>query len=81
VHGAGAFRAYANYLLDVRHLLAVRDRLNQSKGDRGPDAWLPPNQAYRCTYVREWERLKRKWDLTIPPAERSAIDSVRLADC
>jgi hypothetical protein len=73
--------AYANYLHDPRHLLAVRDRLNQSKSDRGPDRWLPPNGTYLCTYVREWVRIKDKWRLVVSPGERRAVDSVSRVDC
>jgi hypothetical protein len=73
--------AYANYLQDPGHLLAVKDRLNQSKGDRGPDRWLPPSQNYLCTYVREWVRLKGKWRLTVSTGERQAADSVSTARC
>jgi hypothetical protein len=73
--------AYATYLQDPGHLLAVRDRLNQSKGDRGPDRWLPPSQNYLCTYVREWVRLKGKWRLTVSTGERQAADSVSTARC
>ncbi|MGH7510305.1 MAG: GmrSD restriction endonuclease domain-containing protein [Gemmatimonadales bacterium] len=73
--------AYANYLQDSRHLLAVKDRLNQSKGDRGPDRWLPPSQPYLCTYVREWVRLKDKWRLVISAGERRAVDSISGLHC
>jgi hypothetical protein len=73
--------AYANYLQDRGHLLAVRDRLNQSKGDRGPDRWLPPLQAYLCTYVREWVRLKNKWRLEVSIREGEVADSLISARC
>jgi hypothetical protein len=73
--------AYANYLQDPGHLLAVRDRLNQSKGDRGPDRWFPPNGTFLCTYVREWVRLKDKWRLVISVGERRAVDSVSSVHC
>ena len=41
--------AYAN---DPGVLLSVDDAANQTKGDKGPEAWLPPNADYRCEYAR-----------------------------
>ncbi len=73
--------AYANYLNDPGHLLAVKDRLNQSKGDRGPDRWLPPSPSYLCTYVQEWVRLKNKWRLVVSAGERQVVDSISGLHC
>jgi hypothetical protein len=68
--------AYANDLSDPRHLIAVDDALNQSKGSRGPDQWLPPNPAFRCEYGRAWQRIKARWGLTMTTAERSAVEGI-----
>lgn len=57
-------------------LNAIAPRLNQSKGDRGPEAWLPP--ANRCRYVEAWTAVKHRWRLKVDSAERAAL--VRLAD-
>lgn len=73
-------RAFANDLDLDSALIAVTDNLNQQKSDQDPAEWLPPRAAYRCTYVRNWVTIKRKWDLTIDRAEASALRSV-LANC
>lgn len=56
-----------------RDLLGVDDGLNQSKGDKGPEAWKPPRKAYWCTYARQWIGVKHYWDLSVTGAERSAL--------
>lgn len=70
---------YANYLADTLHLLAVRSDLNREKSDKSPDAWMPPDTAFSCTYVAAWEGIKGRWDLDMTVRERQAIDSVRQA--
>lgn len=57
-------------------LNAMPSRLNQSKGARGPEQWMPP--ANRCRYVEIWTSMKIRWRLSVDPAERSAL--VRYAD-
>jgi hypothetical protein len=52
---------YAN---DPGVLLSVGDAANQTKGDKGPEAWLPPNVHYRCEYARRWISIKHRWNLT-----------------
>jgi hypothetical protein len=37
-----------------RDLLVVDDGLNQSKGDKGPEAWKPPRKAYWCVHSKKW---------------------------
>jgi hypothetical protein len=56
-----------------RDLLSVDDGLNQSKGDKGPEAWKPPRRAYRCVYAKRWIGVKHYWDLSVTGAERSAL--------
>lgn len=43
--------AFAN---DPVNLLAVDDGLNQSKGARGPNEWLPPKLDSVCEYLFRW---------------------------
>jgi hypothetical protein len=71
--------SYANDLTDPQ-LIAVTDNVNQSKGDKSPDAWKPPLTSYYCTYARMWVRVKYVWALTITSAEKSAVSSM-LATC
>jgi hypothetical protein len=62
--------AYAN---DPKVLLSTDDGANQIKGDKGPEAWKPPNRDYWCEYSRRWVWIKSDWQLTINPAEDSAL--------
>lgn len=73
-------RAYANDLSDPDQLIAVDASANRSKSDRGPDEWLPPRTEYRCTYARNWIRLKDRWALGVTAAERIALATV-VATC
>jgi hypothetical protein len=62
--------AYAN---DPRVLLSADDAANQIKGDKGPEAWKPPNRDYWCEYSRRWIWIKSDWQLSINPAEKTAL--------
>ena len=39
---------------DLSDLQATSSSVNRSKGDQSIDEWLPPDQAYMCTYVTRW---------------------------
>ncbi|MBW4718373.1 HNH endonuclease family protein [Saccharothrix obliqua] len=59
---------------DLRNLIAVRGEVNQSKGDRTPAEWMPPNPAYSCAYARIYVGVKARYRLTVTPPEREALD-------
>ena len=65
--------AYAN---DPDVLLAVEDNANQSKGDKGPEAWKPPNRKIWCDYAEQWIEIKTSYDLTATPQERQALEEM-----
>ncbi len=46
---------------DPINLLAVDDGLNQQKGAKGPDQWMPQNKAFRCKYLTMWATLFSKY--------------------
>lgn len=69
-------RAYANALGDAEHLVAVSASANRRKGDKGPDAWLPPDPEARCDYVRSWTAVKSRWGLQSSPAEVRAVERI-----
>ena len=80
-HGAWSWNfyyrcLYANYVGNSIHLLSVRGHENMSKGDRSPEEWLPPNQAYRCEYVRNWLLIKLIWRLRISENEIKTVQKV-----
>jgi hypothetical protein len=65
---------------DLRNLVAVSGKVNQSKGDKTPDEWMPPNASYACSYSRIYVTVKAAYKLTVAPAERSALENA-LATC
>jgi len=50
-------KAKERFANDPLNLLVVDDGLNQSKGAQGPTEWMPPNQAYRCEYLHQWQKV------------------------
>jgi hypothetical protein len=62
--------AYAN---DPDVLLSADAGANRTKGDKGPEAWKPPNHDFWCVYARRWSWIKSDWHLTVNPAEKSSL--------
>ncbi len=81
---SGADRLEPKVLLrlanDPLNLLAVDGPTNQSKGDSDAATWLPPNKGYRCAYVSRQIAVKRRYGLSVTPAERAAMERV-LSNC
>jgi hypothetical protein len=69
-----------NFANDPRNLQATLGWVNQQKGDGDAATWLPPNNAYRCTFVSRIVDVKADYRLWVTPAERDAIARV-LAGC
>ncbi|AYN40930.1 HNH endonuclease [Streptomyces dangxiongensis] len=65
---------------DPLNLLAVDASTNRGKGDGDAATWLPPDKAYRCTYVAAQVAVKKKYGLWVTAAEKSAMRKV-LATC
>jgi hypothetical protein len=69
-----------NMANDPLELLAVSGPTNEQKGDADAASWLPPNNAFRCSYVAIQVAVKIRYDLWVTPAEHQAVASV-LATC
>lgn len=69
-----------NFANDPANLQATLGWVNQQKGDGDAATWLPPNNAYRCTFVSRMVDVKSAYRLWVTPAERDAIARV-LAGC
>ena len=69
--------AYAN---DPAVLLSADASANRQKGDKGPEAWKPPDTAYHCEYARRWVGIKSGWGMTVNAAEKAALEEM-LATC
>lgn len=65
--------AYANFMANEFHLVAVSGHENMSKGDSTPAQWLPPNAAFTCDYLKSWLSVKLIWGLIMNPPETVAI--------
>lgn len=61
---------------DPINLFAVDGPTNQDKGDADAAAWLPPNAAFRCTYVAHQVAVKAAYHLWVTPVERAAMAGV-----
>jgi 5-methylcytosine-specific restriction endonuclease McrA len=77
--GAHAWRParrchFANYLGNNFHLRAVSAHENMSKGEHGPDAYMPPNRKIHCSYLHDWMKIKMIWELSVTPDELNAIE-------
>jgi len=72
-------RQFANDLTRPQ-LIAVTDDSNQAKGDKDPANWLPDN-SYKCNYVVAWIQVKQYYDLTIDPAEKTALTNTLNSWC
>jgi len=65
---------------DPLNLRAVDSSTNRSKGDGDAATWLPPNKAYRCTYVAAQVAVKKKYELWVTSGEKAAMKRV-LSSC
>ncbi|MFD4392624.1 HNH endonuclease family protein [Streptomyces sp. NPDC058495] len=65
--------AYANDQDSATSLVAVTDRVNQSKSDRDPAEWMPPLPEVHCRYAGEWTATKLRWGLSADQAEADAL--------
>lgn len=65
---------------DPRNLVATSRRANQQKKDGDVATWLPPNKAFRCTYVTRQVEVKSTYGLWVTAAEREAMSAI-LAGC
>ncbi|VUD62380.1 hypothetical protein TDB9533_03029 [Thalassocella blandensis] len=60
---------------DPLNLIVVDDGLNQSKGARGPDEWMPPQTNYHCEYLSRWVDVLNKYqDLYLTKSELSIFN-------
>jgi hypothetical protein len=68
---------YAN---DPEVLLSVEAGANRSKGDKGPEAWKPPDKGEWCDYAERWIGIKAGYDLSVNQQEKAALEEM-LATC
>lgn len=64
---------------DERNLFIVSASANRSKGARGPDEWLPPNEEFHCQYVTRYLRILILYDF--PEDTRSSLRDIHSNTC
>jgi hypothetical protein len=61
-------------------LLSVESGENRAKGDKGPEAWKPPDTTAWCDYAIRWITVKDKYDLSVNQQEHVALEQM-LSTC
>jgi len=76
--GAQQLSANSRYSFynDPLNLLAVDGPTNEAKGDGDAATWLPPNKAFRCSYVARQIAVKSKYKLWVTNSEKDAMARV-----
>src|ERR1700745_381555 len=69
-----------NFANDPRNRQATDGPTNEQKGGRDAATWLPPNKAYRCTYLSRIVDVKSTYGLWVTQPEHDAIARI-LTDC
>ena len=65
---------------DPLNLLAVDGPTNSAKRDSDAASWLPPDKAFRCTYVARQVAVKARYRLWVTAPEKAQIARL-LASC
>lgn len=63
---------------DPENLVITKKSYNRKKGDKGIDGWLPVHEDYACKYIKDWIKIKAKYNLELSQAEKK---SIKTADC
>ena len=74
----GRRELFANDLDVSWALIAVSAASNQSKSDKDPADWVPPDSEALCPYVSAWIAVKARWALSVDQREETALASLIL---
>lgn len=76
-HDSGAFqwskdekKQFAN---DPDNLVITNRSYNRMKGAKTIAEWLPVNKERACRYIKDWVRIKKKYNLTLQESEKNTI--------
>lgn len=83
-HGANSWsdeerNSFANNYTDQYHLVPLSVYSNRSKGDKGPDRWMPPYN--RCLYIKTFINIVNKYKLNFTEKEKNDIDLLQKKEC
>lgn len=62
---------------DPENLVITNKTYNRQKGAKTIAEWLPVHQDYACKYIKDWIRVKKKYQLTITADETKAIATTK----
>lgn len=62
-----------DFMNDPDSLVVARRDTILSRGDYGPDIWMPVKASARCPYLTKWLEIKDRWKLTATEAESLAL--------
>jgi len=66
---------------DLENLIPVSARENRKKGAKPPTEWMPPNQSYRCEYLKRWTKITRKYKLNEPQRSLASVNQMMDQAC
>ncbi|MBF4625813.1 HNH endonuclease family protein [Clavibacter sp. VKM Ac-2872] len=77
-HGAATWDAdrREEFASDLENLQAVDGPTMQDKRERGPAAWLPPAEDYRCVYAARFAHVVAAHGLSLDDGDRDALRAV-----
>lgn len=61
---------------DMTNLIAVDGPTNNAKGAKDAGQWLPPNDAYLCSYIAGQVQVKAEYGLSMDAAEAQRITEI-----
>lgn len=70
-----------NFANDLENLVITYKGYNRKKGSKGIDEWLPLDKTYACKYVRQWIKIKSKYNLQVLDAEKNTIFTLKKRAC
>lgn len=70
---------YANNYKSKYYLLPLSIKANRTKGDRGPDEWLP--EANRCLYITTFENIVNENKLNLTDKEKIKYEELKRNEC
>lgn len=81
--GAGNWNAEkANaFYNDPANLVITSASVNRSKGSDPPPEWLPPARGFQCIYLRQFEAVLARYDLTQPNDETERMKALATEVC
>ena len=66
---------------DPANLVITSASVNRSKGSDPPPEWLPPARGFQCIYLRQFQAVLARYDLTQPPDETARMTALATAVC